>query len=167
MIQSHFLTKFTEVAYDPAAKCPRFLALLEEALGAEMVPYMKKVFGSCLSEDVSEKAFFILHGKTDAGKTKILNAIREILGPYAGLLQADTLTARGSNSNALADRAQLAGMRFAQTAELGDDAKLASRILKYLAQGTGSEIKGTLKYGNPQKIKETWHFFRLVRGICG
>src|SRR5262249_23011383 len=44
-------------------------------------------------------------------------------------------------------------------AELGDDTKLASRILKYLVQGTGSEIKGTLKYGNPQKIKETWHSF--------
>jgi putative DNA primase/helicase len=89
----------------------------------------------------------------------MLNTIRALLGPYAGLLQMETLTSRGRGGNALADMAQLAGVRFVQSAELGADTKLASRVMKYLVQGSGSEIKAALKYGNPQRIQETWKCF--------
>jgi putative DNA primase/helicase len=153
------LTKIVEVTYDPSAECPRFLALLEEALGPEMVPHLQKVFGLCLSGDVRNKAFFIFHGPKNAGKTQILNAIRNLLGEYAGLLQVETLTSRNRSSNALADMAQLNGVRFVQTSELGADMKLAGRVMKYLVQGSGSEIKATLKYANPQRVKETWKTF--------
>jgi putative DNA primase/helicase len=152
------LTTLIEVEYDPVAECPRWLAFLRETVGADMVPYLQKVFGLCLSEDVSEKAFFLLHGPTDAGKTQMLNTIRDLLGPYAGLVIADTLTG-GRSSNALADIAQLTGKRFVQASEIGKDSKLAQRITKYLVQGTGSEIKGALKYGNPSKLSETWKVF--------
>ncbi len=121
-----------------------------------MVPYRQKIFGLCLSADVRDKAFFIFFGPKNAGKTQILNAIRRLLGPYAGLLQVETLTDCIRNSSALADMAQLSGIRFAQTSELGADMKLATRALKYLVQGSGSEIKATLKYANPVHIAETW-----------
>jgi hypothetical protein len=62
-------------------------------------------------------------------------------------------------SNALADMAQLAGVRFVQSSELGTDTRLAARVMKYLVQGAGSEVKAALKYGNPQRIRETWKAF--------
>jgi putative DNA primase/helicase len=153
------ITKTIETIYDSSAECPRWLTFLGEALGSEMVRYLQKIFGLCLSADVSEKAFFIFHGPKDAGKTQMLNAIRSLLGPYAGTLQVETLTARARNSSALADMAQLVGTRFVQTSELVTDMKLAGRVLKYLVQGSGSEIKATLKYANPERIRETWKTF--------
>jgi putative DNA primase/helicase len=81
------------------------------------------------------------------------------LGEYAGLLQIETLTSRTRGSNALADLAQLAGVRYVQSPELGADTALVTRVMKYLVQGSGSEIKAALKYGNPQRIKETWKAF--------
>jgi putative DNA primase/helicase len=150
------VTKIIDTVYDPAAECPRWLRCLEEALGAEMVLYLQKVFGLCLSADVRDKAFFIFYGPKNAGKTQILNALRRLLGPYAGLLQVETLTARVRTSSALADMAQLAGIRLVQTSELAADMKLAARALKYLVQGSGSEIKATAKYANPVRIAETW-----------
>jgi putative DNA primase/helicase len=151
------ITKTINVNFDASAECPIWLATLEEALEPEMIPYLQKIFGLCLSGDVRHKAFFLFHGVKNAGKTQILNTIRRILGPYAGLLSAETLTSRTRGSNASADLAQLAGMRFAQTSEL--DSKLVARVMKSLVQGTGSEIKACLKYGNPVRVRESWKVF--------
>jgi putative DNA primase/helicase len=151
------LTQIAPVTYDPAAKCPRFLACLEESLGSEMIPYLQKVFASCLSADVRHKSFFIFHGKRDAGKTQILNAIRKVLGPsYAGLLLRETVTG-GRGSNVLADMAQMRGRRFVQVPEL--DAKIMQRMLKHLVQGSGAEIQAVRKYENPVSLPETWKLF--------
>jgi putative DNA primase/helicase len=151
------LTQISRVVYDPEATCPRFLACLEESLGLEMIPYMQKVFASCLSADVRHKSFFMFHGKRDAGKTQILNAIRKVLGSsYAGLLLRETVTG-GRGSNVLADIAQMRGRRFIQVPEL--DAKLLQRMLKHLVQGTGAEIQAVRKYENPVSVPETWKLF--------
>jgi putative DNA primase/helicase len=158
-LQNHrredLLTRLVHVDYDLGAQCPRWIAFLNEILEPELIAYLQKLLGYCLSGEVSEKAIFIAFGRTNAGKTTMLSTFRGLISEYSTLLQIQTLTGPARSSNALADLADLRGARFAQTSECGSDERLAQRVLKAVVQGAGGRIKATRKYENPIEFAET------------
>jgi len=98
--RENLLTRLVDVDYDPNAQCPRWIAFLGEILPLELIHYVQRALGYCLSADVSEKACFIAHGEPDAGKSTMLSIVRKLLAEYSTLLQVRTLIGGANTSNA-------------------------------------------------------------------
>ena len=163
--RSDRLAKLCPHVYEPDAKCPTFLRFLGASMGDRegssdiqveaahvRVGFLQKAVGMSLTADVSEKVVFCLFGPKDSGKTTFLNTIRFVLGnDYTGQVLIDSLMAnvRQSDANSKADLADLLGKRFVTTSEAEASQRLAEGRLKYLTQGTSSEIKAARKYENP------------------
>jgi putative DNA primase/helicase len=130
------ITKIVPVSYDPLAECPRWLEFLTQITGGdqELISYLQRVVGYCLSGDTSEHCLFILHGMGANGKSTFLNIIKAMLGSYAMQVQADSLMVRRSEG-ARTDIARLAGARFVTASESEANQKLAEGLVKQLTGG--------------------------------
>ena len=167
----HFITKRVGFNYIPEAGCPLFLATLarlmgrtadageaEKARAYELVSALQRAFGYALTGHTSEKVVFILFGSGNNGKTTILSLFLRLLGPYAVLLQIDSLMVRQESNNSQADLADLRGARFVMTSETEEGQRLAEGKLKRITQGMG-RIKAVRKYENPIEFPETHKLF--------
>lgn len=169
------ITKLCPVAFDPKAKCPRFLRFIEWAMGAKtdnedaelspatmgLVGFLQRALGYGLTADVSEKAVFVFYGEGgDNGKTTLLTLFRDLLGrDYGNLLLIETvMAAKQTDSTARADLADLRGARFVQTSEVGKEDRLNEQRIKYLTQGMGY-IKSRRLYENPLEFEATHKLF--------
>ena len=87
------MTRITSAA--PGSVCPRWLAFIDRITGgdAEMVAYLQRIAGYCLTGRTDEQAFFFLHGSGANGKTVFLEVIAAILGSYARTAPLDTFMA--------------------------------------------------------------------------
>jgi P4 family phage/plasmid primase-like protien len=153
--REHLITKMIQHNYKPEAKLPRFLGLLEHAVGKEAMPYIQKLLGYSLTGETSEKTFIVVWGAGDTGKTTFLEIVRKLLEEYAVLLQVDTLMdRRGSDSTAQEDLAALRGTRIATTSELDQGRKLSIAVIKRIVQGQG-KITASAKYEKKITFPET------------
>jgi putative DNA primase/helicase len=140
-----FLTKILDVAYDPAAHCPRFEKFLADTFAdPEIIDYVQKFCGLCLTGRTSEQSWWLFHGVTASGKSTLISILRGILGPYAYALPENYfLVSNGSGDFATAN---LAGIRFATCVETNEGRMLDVAKLKVL---TGEDtISAALKYQN-------------------
>jgi putative DNA primase/helicase len=162
-----FITKVVRYEFQTSARCPRWLAFLDQIMGggpdvgegqlaraSRLVDYLQRALGYSLTGCTIEKAVFVLFGRGDNGKSTMLTTFRQLIEEYSVLLQADTLMVRRESNNTQADLADLRGARFAQTSETEEGQRLAQGMLKRIAQGMG-KIKATRKYENPIEFPET------------
>ena len=79
--------------YDANARCQTWLNFLDRIFNgdAQLIDYLQKVIGYSLTGIVTEKALFVLHGCGDNGKTTLLEAVRSVMGDYAGVIDIDAL----------------------------------------------------------------------------
>jgi len=179
----HFITKLIEHDYNPAAACPLFFRFLERITGGgpdastadrersdRLMLFLQRAFGYSLTGLTIEKAVFLLYGPHDNGKSTLLALFLKLLGPYAVLLQIESLMVRQQESNnSQADLADLKGARFVMTSETEDGQRLAEGKLKRITQGTG-KIKAARKFENPITFAEShkmWmdcNFLPVLRG---
>jgi putative DNA primase/helicase len=69
------------IAFDPAAKCPRFLhELVEPAVHPEDVVLLQKMAGQCLLGTNILQRFLILDGTPGGGKSQYANVIQAVVG---------------------------------------------------------------------------------------
>jgi putative DNA primase/helicase len=159
--RADLLSRLAPVPYESGAHCPVFVRFLVRIMGAiggvpsaqvrvagERALFLQKAVGVSLSADVGEKVVFGLFGPKDSGKTTFLEAIRFVLGEYAGQVLIESLLSRSdqSDANAKEDLADLYGKRFVTTSEAERRHRLAGARLKYLTQGAHSQIKSARKY---------------------
>ncbi len=132
------LTKLARVNYNPKATCPIFEEFLARIMGnnEELIAYVQRCFGYALTGAVSEKAVFILHGSGDNGKTTLLEAIRHVLGDYAGQIPIESLMTRRSDGGVPNDIAGLNGRRFVTSSE-GEQGKALAEAKLKLITGMG------------------------------
>ena len=66
-----FITKIAPVAFDPEAKCPTFLRVVNWITKGdrEFVNYLRRAFGYCLTGDTTEQVFFFVIGPGRTGKS--------------------------------------------------------------------------------------------------
>ena len=90
--QEDMLTRCLPIAYDPEARCERWIAFLENAMqgNAELIVFLQRALGYSLTGSTREQCFFLLHGPTKTGKSTFVNLAKAALGPYA--TQAETST---------------------------------------------------------------------------
>ena len=104
------LTQIT--APSPGAKCPRWFAFLDQITAGDrdLIAYLARVAGYCLTGKTSEQVFFFLFGAGANGKSVFLQTIAHILGDYAATAASDTFTARGVARHLT----EIAGLRAAR-----------------------------------------------------
>lgn len=160
-----YTTKITTTVYDPSATCPTWLKFLNRIMDNKpnLVKYLQKAIGHCLTGNTMEKALFFLYGALgDNGKSTFLETITSIMGSYAlakfpiqALLEDNQNSASNNPSPYIA---QLFGVRFVSGSELSGSKKLNEEVIKDLTGGIDSICAKRL-YENPFTFRATHKFF--------
>jgi putative DNA primase/helicase len=135
---SDLITVVAPVRFDADAKCPRFEEFLQSTFcaDAELIAYVQRAVGMCLSGDVSEQVMFILHGCGANGKSVLIDAVFHVLGAYAGTAPPSLLTQTAYQEHPT-EFADLRGKRLVMASELEAGARLKWATVKRL---TGDEL---------------------------
>jgi len=130
------LTRLAPVAYDPTARCPKWLAFLDRIMDGNrgLIEYLQVAVGYSLTGDVSEQKLFILYGTGANGKSTFLETVRGMMGDYGKATASETLLARRFDGIPN-DVAALRGARLVSTTETGDGRRLAEAKVKLMSGG--------------------------------
>lgn len=137
-----YCTKMAPVLYDPDAKCPLWLEVLDTLFEGKqnLIRYFQKVIGYSLTGDISEKCFFILWGPGgNNGKTMIINLLREIIGTgYCVTIAPETLMSKKQQGNIRTDLQRLKhNYRIGATSETDEKYRFNSSLIKNV---TGKDV---------------------------
>ena len=136
--RADMIAKQLSVAYDPTAQYPNWLRFLDETfLGdKDLVDYVQRAVGYCLTGDTKEQKFFICYGNGRNGKSTLLTHVMEVLGSdYSTGTPAETMLE--SDGNTLHAIASLKGKRLVVLNEFDEGKTLSSAQVKTL---TGGEL---------------------------
>ncbi|MDB5310249.1 MAG: phage/plasmid primase, family [Gemmataceae bacterium] len=155
------LTKLCPVAYDPAATCPeweRFLSRVFSQAPAdpadtgdlELIGYVRRLFGYCLTGDVSTQIVPILWGSGANGKSTLLKVIRDVMGKdYSTKAPRGLFMARRHEQHS-AELLTLRGTRLMVATETGQDGRLNEELIKDLTGGEDIQARGMREnFGRP------------------
>jgi putative DNA primase/helicase len=125
------LTRVCNASYDPKAQCPNWLKYLDKIFlgNTSMIDFMQELVGYSLTGDVSQQVFPILYGNGANGKSTFLDTIYKMLGGYAAVTPAATLTVKNGDKIPN-DVARLKGIRLAIAPELESGKKLDESLIK-------------------------------------
>ncbi len=130
------LSKITGTDYDPGARCPLWMAFLDRVFSGdnELINYVQKATGYSLAGHTGEQILFFLYGFGANGKSTFTGAIQDCIGNYSRKVRAEALmTRRGETIPE--EVAQLAGVRLALAAELGEGQRINESLVKDLTGG--------------------------------
>lgn len=124
---------------DPAEDedCPIFKGMVNQIAGGrdEVVCFLKRYFGSCLTGDTTEQKFLILQGAGRNGKGVVLRSIAAALGDYHNEAATSAIIeTRGSPHPT--DVMDIVNCRFLTLSEIVNGARWREDVLKKL---TGSD----------------------------
>lgn len=118
------------------SNCPTWAKFLETVTGgdSDLIRYLARVAGYCLTGSTKEQAFFLLHGLGANGKSVFLQTLAYVLGDYAATAAADTFINR-SGTRHLSELAGLRGARLVLMSETEADAHWAEARIKMVTGG--------------------------------
>lgn len=135
------ITHFTAVPYNREAKCPRWEKFLEEVLilpdgtpDYDLIEWLKKALGICMTGEVNERCCFVCHGTGANGKTTLMNVLNHVLGSYAGTTPFTHLT-QNRDDTTTNDIAAMCGKRVVSAAETDQLRYLDEIKIKQLTGG--------------------------------
>jgi putative DNA primase/helicase len=136
--RSDLITRMSPVEYDPAAKCPLWESTIARIFSGDvdLIGFIQRLFGLTLTGDVSEQILPIFYGEGGNGKSTILNALIDIMGPDYAIAAPPGLLFNKSGEAHPTDKASLFGMRLVVDLESAEGAKLNEALVKQL---TGSD----------------------------
>lgn len=132
----HFMTKLSPVRYDPEATAPMWEAFLAQIFQGnhELIDWVWKAIGYCLTGDIREQCFFFCHGGGANGKSTFLDTLRALLGDYAEQAPFSTFL-RKDRDTIPNDLAKLQSCRFVAAVESDQGRRLAEAQIKALTGG--------------------------------
>jgi putative DNA primase/helicase len=128
---SEFISKSTAVApAAPGTSCPVFEKFISEVAGGkpEVVAFLKRWFGYCLTGETSEECFLFFHGIGKNGKSTLLKIISRIFGDYARNAGMETFVNRRHDQ----EIARLAGARLVTATETKAESRIDDGLIKRL-----------------------------------
>lgn len=129
-----YSTRATSV--DAGGDCPQWLAFLDRIMGGdqEMVTYLQKALGYCLTGSNAENCIFIAYGSGANGKSTFMDTIMHVFGEYALATRVETFMAQqqGSIPNAIA---ALDGARLVSCSETPEGGGLDEALVKQVSGG--------------------------------
>jgi P4 family phage/plasmid primase-like protien len=148
-----YITQLAPVMFDPAARCPTWDRVLRRILSDTLVAYLQKLFGLCLSGNVSEQKLFFAYGSGENGKSVVLGLLLALLGSYGRRAMSDLLLSSESDRHS-AEIAILRGSRAVVCQEVDRGRRWRSALMKEL---TGEpDCTARLLYQNPTTFPRTW-----------
>ena len=131
------ISRGTEVAYDPRAKAPRWHRFLGEVFAEdeELIAFIKRVVGYCLTGDTREHVAFVFHGAGCNGKTVFTETIKHLLGDLAVTASFDSFVRSRGDRGPRNDLARLHRARLVTASESGEGRKLDEATVKTLSGG--------------------------------
>ena len=136
--REQLLTKIVPVEYDPAARCPRFIAFLQRIQPVpEMRRFLQRWFGYSLTGMTSEQKFAFFYGAGANGKSVLVDLMARIFGDYAASAKIESITGRNrrGGGDATPDLMPLIGARFVRTSEPDEGQRLQEGLIKELTGG--------------------------------
>jgi putative DNA primase/helicase len=111
--------------------CPTWVAFLTRIMGGdtEMVSFIQRVVGYCLTGSTREQCLFILYGNGSNGKSTFLDTLRAVMGDYAMHARAETFV-RDSRGGIPNDIAALRGARLVTASEPEQGEQLDEGLVK-------------------------------------
>jgi putative DNA primase/helicase len=85
-LPDHYVSKRTSVSVSSTSSKPKlWLKFLDQATAgdSELVNYLQRLSGYCLTGETREEVLVFMHGSGGNGKGVFMNVLREILGEYA------------------------------------------------------------------------------------
>lgn len=134
--RSDLLTLCAPVFFSATATCPQFETFLAQIFGGnqELVRFIQRVIGYCLTGTCSEQCLFFLYGTGSNGKTTLIASILSLLGPYAMQAPPDLLLNKRHDRHPT-ELADLCGRRFVATVEADRGRHMAESLVKQLTGG--------------------------------
>ena len=129
-----YMTKITAVG--PGGDCPRFKQFMREVMAGdeEMVAFVQRVLGYCLTGDISEEVIFFLYGTGQNGKGVLTSTIEWIMADYCKSAGDEVFT-QTHNDRHTTEIARLNGARMVLVAEVEEGKRWAEAKLKKMTGG--------------------------------
>lgn len=154
----------SDVKYDGKAKCPNFENFMAKIMcnDQDLVLYLQKVLGSCLTGRTDYQALFFFYGAGRNGKGTLIRFAQSILGGYAAVGKDDLLVKKKIKNNEDYFLADLRARRAVFVAEVDRDSYFDAQAVKRL---TGQDkIKAREVYGKPFEFFPTFKSFLVCNG---
>ena len=158
------ITKIGGCEYDEDAICPTWDKCIDEWMEGdkEKAEYLQMILGLCLTSDTSARIFPIFHGHGFNGKSKCLDAVKEIMGDYAVLGNEDLLAEKNMSQHPC-DIAKLKGRRLVIVDETKKNMRLRTSLVKRM---TGdAELTGRLMRQNYEDFKVTHKTILMTQNL--
>ena len=129
-----YMTKITAVG--PGGDCPRFKQFMREIMAGdeEMVAFVQRVLGYCLTGDISEEVIFFLYGTGQNGKGVLTSTVEWIMADYCKSAGDEVFT-ETRNDRHSTEIARLNGARMVLVAEVEEGKRWAEAKLKKMTGG--------------------------------
>src|SRR5206468_11054248 len=90
------ITKLAPVAYDLAAKCPRWDRFLNQIFAGDraLITFLKRAVGYSLTGTAHERVIFFLFGDGQNGKSTLVETVRGVSGDYGMTTPIESLLLR-------------------------------------------------------------------------
>lgn len=136
--RSDLITRMSPVEFDPSASCPLWEEFVNRIFAGnrDLIGFIQRLCGLALTGDVSEQILPIFFGEGGNGKSTLLNALLDIMGPDYAIMAPPGLLFAKQNEGHPTDKASLFGMRLVIDMESAEGARLNEAIVKQL---TGSD----------------------------
>ena len=135
-------------------KALRFHKFLDEIFEGdrEIINWLKRWCGYCLTGSMIEEFFVFCHGSGDNGKSVLVKLIGEILGDYANVIKSELLTQVKPQSAEAASPflMGLVGSRFVATNETEERSTLNESFTKNIV--SRDKQTGRKNYGSPENF---------------
>jgi putative DNA primase/helicase len=129
-----YMTKIT--AAGPRGDCPLFLRFLDRIMAGdkELIAYIRRVFGYCLTGITREHALFFGHGSGGNGKGVLKSTFAGLMGDYHKTAPIQTFTASYGDRHST-DVASLCGARLVTASETEEGRHWDEAKVKLLTGG--------------------------------
>lgn len=145
----HMLTRLVNAPFVPDAKTGRWTEFMEQVMpDPEVRQYLQRVCGYMLTGTLNERIMILVHGESGTGKTQFLEAIKGVLGDFAGVAPASAFQPRVAGYKGPSeDLHKLKGKRFVIQSELDAGSKLNESLVKSIIGGDTQTTRPL--YGDP------------------
>lgn len=150
-----YITMQAGTKYDETAECPIWEKTMAEVFAdnPEIVPYLQRVFGYCLTGITDQHLMWFWYGGGANGKSTILNVIKALLGDLATTTSFSTFDTK--NDNGRNDGlAELRGKRFVAASEGEQGRSIAEAKIKLVV--SNDEVSCRFLFNNLFTYKPTY-----------
>lgn len=145
-----------DINYNPKASEPtRFLQFLDEIFAGdkELVEYLLRFLGYCLTGEVKESKFLICYGSGANGKSVLFNLIRDVMGMYSDSMAPSGILKKRNSDGPNSSVMKIRDTRMVTIDELQKYDELDTGLVKNITGGASEKINVREMYGRAQSFE--------------